>query len=714
MSVNEKMTAIADEIRLRTKLTDKLTLDQMPIDIASLPSELGDVPTYVETEAQRVADIVAGLQNENTVSFIAMSDTHVAMNNAQNIASTTHVMQGAKLVSKKVPVDFAIMLGDLVSGAKTDSLEQHLTNLIGMLRNSSKLCPIRMCGNHDNNVYNLQSYILADELYKYAGRFNKDVTKPEEEFERNYFYFDLEDKKLRVICLNTGDMNDIATDKLGDGCWIGEHQFNWLIDTLDMTGKTDWKIIVLSHHPIHWGNRAVQALLSMLDNYITGSSGNVVFDDINVNIPYNFNGKNDAKLISTFHGHTHNLISGVAGETNITRIGTPNACFGRNNEYGQTKYGYTETFVQKYGEVTVDENGVSTPIIYAKTANTAKDTAFCVYTIDFEKEKIYATCYGAGHDRELSYKPKVYYNIKNNLTNVTNNNTSNSIEENTSYTANLTVNTGYELESVIITMGGVDITNTAYTNGVINIVEVTGDIVITATAKAATQISYTITNTLTQITNNNNANSIEEGSTYTATLVPDEGRELRDDIVVTMGGVDITETAYVNGVINIPSVTGNITITGSSKRQGYEVDIASIGWTDGKRWSTGTGSLSNAEGHTAINLIEFERDEGEVALIHLYSTKDDAGNWLVDWKKDGNCTKVCYNASGVKISGGYLNVEETTNTQWGTQNFHNEDGTVTVRVFDPYGSGATTELTHGIKVAGYGKGENARIRVEYE
>ena len=74
------------------------------------------------------------------------------------------------------------------------------------------------------------------------------------------------------------------------------------------------------------------------------------------------------------------------------------------------------------------------------------------------------------------------YDITNTLTNVTTSNSANSIEENASYTATLTAADGYTLDTVTVTMGGADVTGTVYSNGTINIPNVTGNIVITATA----------------------------------------------------------------------------------------------------------------------------------------------------------------------------------------------------------------------------------------
>ena len=62
-----------------------------------------------------------------------------------------------------------------------------------------------------------------------------------------------------------------------------------------------------------------------------------------------------------------------------------------------------------------------------------------------------------------------------------------------SFTATLTANTGYIINEVTITMGGNDITSTAYSDGVITIASVTGDIEITAVAWEIINVtSYTI------------------------------------------------------------------------------------------------------------------------------------------------------------------------------------------------------------------------------
>lgn len=472
MALIDKLTAIADEIRGKTSLSDAMTLDQMAIDIASVPPlSIGTVPSYVETEAQRVSGVVKGLQNgDNTLSFIAMSDTHLG-SDAQSRASVLHASQAVNIIKRLVPIDFTVVLGDIVYGASSDSLETHLDNHMQVKRTLAIAQPTAILdGNHDANIYNPASYLTASELYKYQGRQNINVVKPTSEQDRNYFYFDIPSKKLRVICLNTSDLKGKDASYGNNGERISAVQYQWLVSALDMTGKTGWHVMILSHHPVHWSD-IMTKVQNIIDAYIGGTSGSFTADSVTVS--YNFSGKNAATFVGTFHGHTHNYISGKAGSKQFARMGTPNVCFDRNNEYGNSTYYPDATFREKYGETTT----------YTKTANSGKDTAFVVNTIDFENQLIYSTYYGSGYDRMLSYGAIVYYSITSNFTNVVSNNSVASVEKDKPYTATITAIDTATLKTIVVTMGGVDVTSSVYSDGVITIEKVTGDVVITAVAE---------------------------------------------------------------------------------------------------------------------------------------------------------------------------------------------------------------------------------------
>lgn len=84
---------------------------------------------------------------------------------------------------------------------------------------------------------------------------------------------------------------------------------------------------------------------------------------------------------------------------------------------------------------------------------------------------------------DLEIDNTVEYSVVCQLTNCTNSNSAAEIAQGASYTATITPNGGYALESLSVTMGGTDITASAVNGGNISIPEVMGNIVITALAE---------------------------------------------------------------------------------------------------------------------------------------------------------------------------------------------------------------------------------------
>ena len=83
-------------------------------------------------------------------------------------------------------------------------------------------------------------------------------------------------------------------------------------------------------------------------------------------------------------------------------------------------------------------------------------------------------------------------------------------------------------------------------------------------------MSFTITNNLTNIKNASKISSVNRNESYNTTLRPTINYVI-DNLTVTMGGVDITNTVYSNATINIPNVTGNVVISGSGKKANVTV-----------------------------------------------------------------------------------------------------------------------------------------------
>lgn len=74
------------------------------------------------------------------------------------------------------------------------------------------------------------------------------------------------------------------------------------------------------------------------------------------------------------------------------------------------------------------------------------------------------------------------YTITKNLSNCSCSNSATSITSDSSYSATITANSGYDLSSITVTMGGTNITSSAVSGSRISISSVTGNIVITASA----------------------------------------------------------------------------------------------------------------------------------------------------------------------------------------------------------------------------------------
>lgn len=84
--------------------------------------------------------------------------------------------------------------------------------------------------------------------------------------------------------------------------------------------------------------------------------------------------------------------------------------------------------------------------------------------------------------------------------------------------------------------------------------------VYTESGGGTTDTYYTITYTLNQATSSNSTKSIKKGSSYSTIVAANEGYNVKN-IKVVMGGTDISNTVIRGSNINIPNVTGNITIT---------------------------------------------------------------------------------------------------------------------------------------------------------
>ena len=241
-----------------------------------------------------------------------------------------------------------------------------------------------------------------------------------------------------------------------------------------------------------------------------------------------------------------------------------------------------------------------------------------------------------------------YQTITKNLTGCTISNSAYQVDYGEAYTANIAAESGKTITSVVVKMGGVDITATSYSagSGAINIAKVTGSVTITAAASAPS-VTYNITRNLTNCASSNTANTIAEGAAYTTVLSPTGTFKKLGAITVMMGGTNISASTVSGSTITISKVTGNIVITCAAEITNI---INTVGISTDTRLSTSSGTNKARTGWATIGA-----NMDAASLIHLA-----VGDVLrikgvgIPAASDGNSAIVKYNADGTFYSATYL------------------------------------------------------------
>ena len=217
------------------------------------------------------------------------------------------------------------------------------------------------------------------------------------------------------------------------------------------------------------------------------------------------------------------------------------------------------------------------------------------------------------------------YTVTNTLTNVSNSNAAQSVEEYQSYVASLTPTSGRLIDSVRVTMGGTDITSQVF-NGT-----------------AATMLFY-VTQNLSNCSSSYSRAVTEGGTAFTATLTADVGYTL-NAVTITMGGVDVSQY-YSGGTINIPSVTGNIVITATAVETAKENLLTMNGGKINKRFNA-TNTESSINGYFVTDYFAYSG--GGLRIVNGNTNMGSLGT-----TNYSNCRIGFYDANKTFISAAYI------------------------------------------------------------
>ena len=367
------------------------------------------IPEYVRSEAETVARIVNQHQSNDSIVFPFLSDAHCGYYTDTGNAATTLAGQLLNQIGKRVPYDFIVHGGDYSTGAwnttKLNSFEQ-IEDYTELTSEADKgVLSLWCAGNHDDApCMATEGRVSQQETFALIGRKNR-ISGASCPNGCNYGYLDLENRKLRVIYLDTDDKRNWGTVLVSSSADVPEYlnaqnvggdQLRWLANTgLDFTDKAnpaEWKIVVVSHAALNISGTNTDAVsgtvhahntenaAKIINAYRTGKSGSITHNGVTVNYDFSAVGSK-ATVICAVHGHNHKFCTETL-TGGILSIGCPNVMNGRER---------------------ASDDGNT----YAKTAGTANGTSFCILTVDMENHKIYADCVGVGYDREFTYTTEV-------------------------------------------------------------------------------------------------------------------------------------------------------------------------------------------------------------------------------------------------------------------------------------------------------------------
>ncbi len=205
-------------------------------------------PPYLEAEIERVKTEVLTKANNNDVVFGLYTDIHFGNANepSSSLKQKWNGIKSLRRLADECILDFVMQGGDLLSQGlynyDTKVLSRSQTEFIG--------CPVPLYtskGDHDSNQTDIKisKSDFAERTAPYMPKAVKSSAYP------NNFYFDLPEKKTRVINIDTGTVM-VGQSSYGEDykTWSNETLYDWLIDEVFTDEvKNGWKFIIFTHAP---------------------------------------------------------------------------------------------------------------------------------------------------------------------------------------------------------------------------------------------------------------------------------------------------------------------------------------------------------------------------------------------------------------------------------------------------------------------------------
>ena len=310
------------------------------------------IPSFVKQEVKSAEDRIKAISNENTVSFSYITDMH---GDQEEIAPIINAHTFRQIGTNKL-IDFGVCAGDITTGQYADfESGKALYNLeyySNMLRDTDS--PVLFArGNHDCNTRQSADVAISGNQYyeSVLKQLNGDVVFNEDDLGGDYYYKDLEDKKIRICVLNAfnGENYEFV---------FGDKQLefveNKVLDFSNKNNPDEWQILFISH---------------TIDE--SSEHKEVPADNEKMYSIINKFQEEKGTVIAIITGHHHKDSTIIKNNLLIITVRSSSIAYDRENYNNET---------------------------YSK-----EDLCFDIFTIDKETKTLYATRIGRGNDRKWSY-----------------------------------------------------------------------------------------------------------------------------------------------------------------------------------------------------------------------------------------------------------------------------------------------------------------------
>lgn len=239
-------------------------------------------PQYYTSEIRNSVDSMTRLVSSDSVNYIFMTDLHID-SSVFNTIAIIRQLKAAVNIANNSPIDFLCIGGDLYNGNCSDGVAQAqetIRQITEILQECTK--PIFILhGNHDDNSFTAQydstligspDYILSESAWYDVTMAN--FSQYATDYHNGYYYYDLPDKNVRVVCLNMNDSeNYVDKDGYYDRVGIYNYEYsndqiNWLLKSA--FARTDCNYIILDHdgfdYKAGYDNESNQNVLKLILN----------------------------------------------------------------------------------------------------------------------------------------------------------------------------------------------------------------------------------------------------------------------------------------------------------------------------------------------------------------------------------------------------------------------------------------------------------------